>query len=269
MKPKTSIITALLGIASAGSASAAVLLSDNFTVTGTSNTYDINYNISSTTRQTGTQASRSWTGLNNAQVGNNTVFGGDGNYLMVADVNARATLNTLNLAPLVASNEKLVISFDIYATSGGYGWASFTLGNLVTGQNYGVSQPNTTGTDFAFIYRNSTGIDAWDNGASVLGLSSTTGGSNFTFTFSDAATQTASPFGVDAKVTIQNGANTIGTYTLTGGLSANTYITFGTADNGPGGGRGAIDNLVVQSIPEPRAALLGGLGLLMLLRRRR
>jgi hypothetical protein len=267
MKSKISAISAVLGLAFASSANAAVLFTDNFTVTGTTNTANLNFNNSG--RQGGTQATQTWTGLGNSQIGNSTVFGGTGDYLMVADVNARATLNTLNLSSLVGANQKLVISFDIFATAGAYGWASFTLGGLVSGQNYGVSQPNTAATDFALIYRNGTGIDAWDNGASLMSAATTTGGSNFTFTFTDAATQTGSPFGVNAKVTIQNGINTVGTYDLTGGLSANTYITFGTADNGAGGGRGAIDNLVVQTIPEPSAALLAGLGLLALLRRKR
>jgi hypothetical protein len=267
MKSKSSAIFAVFGLAIASSASAAVLFTDNFTVTGTTDTANLNFNNSG--RQGGTEATENWTGLNNSQIGNPSVFGGSGDYLMVADVNARATLNTLNLSSLVAASEKLVISFDIFAHPDGYGWASFTLGGLVSGENYGVSQPTTAATDFAIIYRNSTGLAAWDNGVGLMTAATTTGGSNFTFTFSDAATGLASPFGVDAKVTIQNGLDTIGTYNLDGGLSANTYITFGTADNGPTGGRGAIDNLVVQTIPEPSAALLGGLGLLALLRRKR
>jgi len=270
MNYKKTIITSLAAVAAftlAGPASAALLFTDNFTVTGTTNTADLNFNNSG--RQGGTQATENWTGLGNSQIGNPSVFGGSGDYLMVADVDARATLTTLNLSSLVAASEQLVISFDIVAHPDGYGWASFTLGGLVSGQNYGVSQPTTSATDFAFIYTNSTGVFGWDNGAAIIGVGATTGGSNFTFTFTDNATQTGSPFGVDAKVIIQNGANTVGSYTLTGGLSANTYITFGTADNGPAGGRGAIDNLVVQTIPEPSAALLSGLSLLALLRRRR
>jgi hypothetical protein len=268
MKSKSSAIFAVFGLAIASSASAAVLFTDDFTVTGTPSTANLNFNNSG--RQGGTQATENWTGLGNSQIGNNTVFGGSGDYLMVADAGARATLGTLNLAPLVASNQKLVISFDIRASAGGYGWGSFTLGNLVAAQTYGISQPDTANTEFAFIYRNSTGINAWDNGASLMSAATTTGGSNFTFTFTDAATELASPFGVNAKVTIQNGLNTIGTYNLNGGLSANTYITFGTSDfGGANGGRASIDNLVVQTIPEPSAALLGGLGMLALLRRKR
>jgi hypothetical protein len=87
------------------------LLADDFTVTGTTDSYDINFNLAG--RQTGTQAPQSWTGSGNAQAGNDFFSLGDANYLLVADANSRATLSGMNLASLVAANEKLVISFDI------------------------------------------------------------------------------------------------------------------------------------------------------------
>ncbi len=263
MKITSSLSAAGLAFLFAAPAGAAVLLADNFTVTGFTNYYDVNYNVG---RQTGSQAVQTWTTSGNAQVGNNGVFGGDGNYLMVADTNGRATLSSMNLSSFVSSNEKLEISFDIAAAPGGYGFTAFTLGGLSGG--VGTSQPDASTLSFAFLLFSSTGVQAFDNGNLLLNPASTTGGSNFKFTFSDAATQTGSPFGGDASVTIQNGSNTIGTYTLNGGLSTDTYITFGMNQNVTGG-RGLVDNLLVQTVPEPNSALLGGLGLLALLRRNR
>jgi autotransporter-associated beta strand protein len=230
-------------ITAASSNPQTTLLADDFTVTGTTNSADINFNLAP--RQTGTQAPQSWTGSNNAQAGNDFFALGDANYLLVADADGKVTLSGMNLASLVATNEKLVISFDIRADAGGYGWTSFTLGNLSSG--VGTSQPNTAATEFAFLYQNDTGVQVWDNGTNILFEASTSGGNNFTFTFTDAATQTGSPFGVNAKVTVMNGANTIGTYDLNGGLSADTYITFGMPQSVTGG-RGGIDNLAVTTV---------------------
>ena len=157
MKPafRNPFAAALLTTAAltASSYAQTTLLADDFTVTGTTNASDINFNLAG--RQTGTQSTQSWTGAGNAQVGNDFFTLGDANYLLVADANGRATLSGMNLASLVAANEKLVISFDIRAAAGGYGWTSFTLGNLSGG--VGISQPDTAATEFAFIYQNSTG----------------------------------------------------------------------------------------------------------------
>jgi hypothetical protein len=227
------------------------LLADDFTVTGTTDSADINFNLAP--RQSGTQAPQSWTGSGNAQAGNDFFALGDANYLLVADTNGRATLSGMNLASLVAANEKLVISFDIRSDTGGYGWTSFTLGNLSSG--VGISQPDTAATEFAFLYQNDTGVQVWDSGSPILFEASTSGGNNFTFTFTDAATQTGSPFGVNAKVTVMNGANTIGTHDLNGGLSADTYITFGMPQSFTGG-RGGIDNLAVTTVAASSDPLL-------------
>lgn len=248
MKPSASNLFAAAALITtaltSNSFSQTTLLTDDFTVTGTTNTGDINFNLAG--RQGGTQGPQAWTGNGNAQAGNNFFGLADPNYLLVADANGRATLSGMNLASLVAANEKLVISFDVRADGGGYGWTSFTLGNLSGGT--GVSQPDTAATEFAFIYQNNTGIQAWDNGTQIINQGSTSGGNNFTFTFTDAATETGSPFGVNARVTITNGTNTIGTYNLNGGLSANTFITFGMTQF-INGGRGGIDNLSVTTLP--------------------
>ncbi len=56
---------------------------------------------------------------------------------------------------------------------------------------------------------------------------------------------------------------------LTAVVSGSTSFQFISPITGPGTGGPLLSGLVVQSIPEPSAALLGGFGLLALLRRRR
>ena len=84
-------------------------------------------------------------------------------------------------------------------------------------------------------------------------------------------------FGIDDLTGLDWGSVATGTYTLINGtLGAGVFDgldnnSFGTAYD-IGGGRSAYfqtGSLQLVVIPEPRAALLGGLGLLALLRRRR
>jgi hypothetical protein len=55
------------------------------------------------------------------------------------------------------------------------------------------------------------------------------------------------------------------------GLNNQSFVAirFDDFDNGTGNDAMRIDNLLITAIPEPSSALLGGLGLLGLLRRRR
>lgn len=59
--------------------------------------------------------------------------------------------------------------------------------------------------------------------------------------------------------------------TLTSNTVGNLYVQFNAADDGSSGGfqQARLDNVLVTAVPEPAATLLGALGVLGLLRRRR
>lgn len=261
MKLKTSLFTAIgMAFALAGSANAALLLSDNFTVTGTSNTFDINYHIS--VRQTGDTATQTWTGGGNVQVGNNSVFGGSGDYLMVADGGSAQLTNLTLSSTLVPANEKLVISFEANAVGD---WVSFMISpSSTSGSHY----PTVGSGDFGMLFRPNGQIQAFNNGTigSINDVQSdtTSGPNTITLTFS-GSNGTGSAFaGNGTMVSIYDGTNTWSTVLDTGFTSET--ISFGTEGAGD---RGYVDNLQIYTIPEPSAALIGGLGMLALLRRRR
>lgn len=265
MKSKAVIAIAALGLASAGTASAALLLSDNFTVTGTTDTNNPNFNLSG--RQSGSQATQSWTNMGpnfwQAQVGNNTVFGGDGNYLMVADAAGGARLAGLSLSSaLVGSQEKLVIAFDADSTGE---WMSFMIS---PSSSSGLWHPVVGSGDFGMLIRPNGQIQAFNNGSVFAGINdvflASAGVNTITLTFS-GADGTGSPFaGNGTRVNISDGTNSWNA-TLDTGLTTEN-ILFGSYANG---GRGYVDNLSIYTVPEPGTALLGGLGLVALMRRRR
>lgn len=267
MKSKSSAIFAVCSLAIASSASAAVLFTDNFTVTGTTNTANLNFNNSG--RQGGTQATQTWTGSGNAQIGNPSIFGGSGDYLMVADQGSYARLAGLTLSSsLVPANQKLVIQFDA-DTAISFGdpsnWMSFMIS---PSSNDGLFHPVVGSGDFGMLIRGNGQIQAFNNGGIVGGINNfslaSSGINTITLTFSDLA-GTGSPFaGNGTKVNISDGTNSWDA-NLNTGLTSET-ISFGTYGNGT---RGYVDNLSITTIPEPSAALLGGLGMLALLRRKR
>jgi hypothetical protein len=87
-----------------------------------------------------------------------------------------------------------------------------------------------------------------------------------------SATFTFSNFNAGTAISYEVFDNTTSIYTSTpgatwSGTNENIISLFNT--HGAAGGDTIIDNFEVSIIPEPRAALLGGLGLLALLRRRR
>jgi len=262
MKSSISIVLSLLGLAS--SSGAVVLFSDSFTVTGTPNTYDLNYNNSG--RQGGTQATQTWTPSANVQIGNNSVFGGDGNYLMVADGAGNGRLSGLSLSSaLVGSNEQLVIQFDADAVGDGDQWMSFMIS---PSSGSGLWHPVVGSGDFGMLIRPNGNIQAFNNGAIVGGINdfslASAGMNTITLTFS-GADGTGSPFaGLGTRVSISDGTNSWNA-NLDTGFTAET-ISFG---NYASGGRGYVDNLSIYTVPEPSISLIGGLGLFAILRRKR
>jgi autotransporter-associated beta strand protein len=221
------------------------LLTDNFTVTGTPDATDPNFNLSG--RQSGTQVTQSWTKLGpnfwQAQVGNAGVFGGDGNYLMVADAGGGARLEGLTLSSaLVPVSEKLVIQFDADATGE---WMSFMMS---PSSGTGLWHPVVGSGDFGMLIRPDGRMQAFNNNGVIPGINDVflaSAGINtitLTFTGSDG---TGSPFaGNGTRVSISDGTNTWSA-TLDAGLSSET-IAFGSYANG---GRGLVDNLSITTVP--------------------
>lgn len=72
---------------------------------------------------------------------------------------------------------------------------------------------------------------------------------------------------IDTLFTLTSGVTTH--FSITGSTTTNLLNTFDTAVLRIGGGTASYDNVKVEVIPEPAAGLLGGLGLLAVLRRRR
>ncbi|MES2661352.1 MAG: autotransporter-associated beta strand repeat-containing protein [Verrucomicrobiota bacterium] len=215
-----------------------LLLSDNFTATGTPNTADLNYNLAN--RQTGSLATSAWTPGGNVQVGNSTFVGQPpatgGDYLLLAGRTA-----SLTGLPLSTANSPgpLMISFDMFkGTFGNTGdWTSFSIRSTTDGH------PVAGSGEFGMLYRNNTGIQIFNNGAAIANFTSTAGGGAFAFYLTDTA-GTGSPFaGSGTKVTVTQGGNVLGTYTLNTGMGT-SYISFGAA-----GGVGGVDNLFVGSPP--------------------
>jgi hypothetical protein len=72
---------------------------------------------------------------------------------------------------------------------------------------------------------------------------------------------------IDTLFMLSSGGNDH--FEITGSTTTNLFTTFDSVVLRVGGGTATYDNIKLEVIPEPSAALLGGLGLLALLRRRR
>jgi hypothetical protein len=173
-----------------------------------------------------------------------------------------------NLADLPLS-----ISFYVQATGETSDrWTGFTIGST---QNLFITDAaNKFGTLFRNTHNGTAQFNAGTNlsGQGTLSYSQSTG-SVITLVFSDTLGTGSAFDGNGSKVAFYvdntptdniNNATLAQTFTLGQMTSADGLLTFHGYNS-----RGVFDNLVVQTIPEPSAALLGGLGLLALLRRRR
>jgi hypothetical protein len=273
MKLKHTSLAALAAFTIAGPASAATLLfSDNFNTAGDS---DAGFNDAGklTADQACTAATQTYT-----TVGANFAYqrGNGGNWLMHASgavpgsgTNMQGSLNYDIAAAANSLSSALEISFNmsVTAVSDDQLWTSFTIGNQ-------IPFVNASSVGFGALFRDSGGTQQFSNTtlningeASEIGSSATfTDGQLITFIISDS-TGSGSAFTNDASTDIVkmyvNGSLT-NTFT---GLNLGTddqYISFHAA-----GTETYIDNLTITAIPEPAAALLGSLGMLALLRRRR
>lgn len=262
MKLKTTSFAALAALTLCGSASAATLLfSDNFNDDPNNVASTFNDNLAST--QSGSIGTTTYTigsGSGNAVQHSNS------SELLLANFSGsnwgRVSLNNDFAAQANSLNQALVFSFQLKNVSGfadNSSWASFTVGSS---QN-----PFITGGTAGILFRQGGGTESWVGGSGAAGPSWSVD-DYVTITLSGTGGVGSAFNGNGSVANIKIGATDVGTWTLA--QQSVAYLTFGIdAPNDGNTGIGKFDNLSVTAIPEPCAAMLGGLGLLALLRRRR
>ena len=161
-------------------------------------------------------------------------------------------------------------------------------GGAFSADNWANTSTGTYAGYTTFIRDNGTNIarrevasftTATSNGFPTYGVTGITditmsgGGTNFTFQnntdyqFTFSITRT-SETQTDTLLTVMEGEDT--RYAVAGSQTSGTHLNvFNTAVLRTVSGTALFDNIQVSVIPEPSTALLGGLGLLALLRRRR
>lgn len=263
----------------ASTASAAILLTDNFDVTTGSFTtppdstgIGPNSELANPGRQGGTLATPTlgYTFQGNAQVGNTTTLAanaGSGSSVgddMLLAFGASATIN-FNFATI---GTPLVITFDALpnAQADLTNWFSF-----MVSEGAGTQFVNNGSVDFGMLFRANGQSQYFTDGANATsGVTGPSVGQNtwedYMIVLSDSA-GTGSAFGSGSSRVdyYQNGAF-LGSVAVSDPFAADQgYLAFG------GGGLAGIDNISVASIPEPSSMMAGlsGLGCLMLARRRK
>lgn len=187
------------------------------------------------------------------------LVGADGNNATIGDF--YASLNRDFSVDANSYNQPLKLEFDLRIpnASDPSNWATFAVGSA---QNTFV---NNAANKFSSLFRQSGGTQQFASGA-LVGDAATwsAAGSTITLVLSDT-TETGSAFngnGSLAKLYIDDIFQ--GSWSLAQLGAGDGYISFEA-----NGAFGVYDNLSISVIPEPGAALLGGLGLLALLRRRK
>lgn len=253
-----------------GISNAAIILQDNFTyVDNGTGTNDLNNNLAN--RQAGSTGTYNWNKTNgtasDSQLGNPSTSagqpGGTSNrdYMLLAF--GGAATSTLELNATVAAGSPISIGFDMFiAPSASDQWIAFNLTSSITHNGF----PTVGANNFAFLVKSlSTStmeVFPGTTGGQAISGAAAGSGTSFTLLLTNTAGTGSAFDGTGSVVHLYRGATQIGTYNP--GQFTTEYMTF-RAYNGLSG----IDNLVVQTVPEPTAALLGSLGLLALARRKR
>ena len=247
------------------------LFTDNFYAPSNPDTNDVNFNLAA--RQGGSLVALSgpisYTPASNTQVGNATGGIDNGNYLLSAFGGNSAINHNFNGT---YSAGGLSIAFDFAPNSVGNGdttvWESINLGFASGDRNGGV---NSGASHFGILFRGNGGIQAFDGGSVVSGAETWGAGAtnqlhHIELLATDPGDQ--NPFdGVgQTDIAVYADGSLVYSYSKGGGGYADNFMNFQSTFIG------GADNVVISKVvPEPAtaAALLGGLGLLLGMRRRR
>lgn len=253
---RTLTLLAALAMGATASHAATVLYSENFNGEGTGGadyndgtTPEINVGSIGTLQATG--ISQGGNGTNDAWLVNTPGTGSRGLRFGGGENWAAGS----NAATILAAGG-FSVSFDYNVTVGEFSWASVRVGS--GGENSDVNAGDVT---FGALARANGQMQTFENGAGDSFGTATAGAprtAQFIYAFNSWAAGTTVTF-----TGIIDG-NTIATDTFTWDATNDMKIVFSADASGT-----TIDNIVVSTIPEPSAALLGGLGMLAMLRRRR
>jgi hypothetical protein len=261
MKLKTTHLAALAAFTLAGPASAAVLLTDNF---NTNNENATTFNTNLATDQGGSLATVSYTTV--YSLGHEAQHSNSGTMLLVGNLpgfprtNIYASLNHNFATDANTLDQALEIKFNLSVGDGftPTSWASIALG---ASQNVTAT---SAGNQFSSTFMDDNTTEQYSDGTSVGSTITFADGDLITLLLSNTA-GTGSAFNGNGSVAKLYVNGTLGgTWTGLNLGAGDGFLSFQANDV-----NARIDNLSISAIPEPSAALLGGLGMLALLRRRR